>query len=121
MTRSGILDEQKKFVNHSTTPNVPFSNIFDKRYRLVLAALRSSGQYVLQPYWKKSDRKFTSKELLVSIAVASDRAANKRQVHVTKLSGYLKRGVQTHQKLETMADVWLVWGFQSNFMFESAV
>ena len=121
MTRSGVLDEQEKFVKHSTTPDMLFSNILDKGYRLVLAALRSSGQYVLQPYWKKSDWKFTSKELLFSAAVAADRAANERQVHDTKLSGYLKRGVQTHQKLKTMADVWLVWGFQSNFMFKSVV
>ena len=82
MNRSGILKEQQEFVSKSSRPEVPFTNTLDKGHRLALAALRAGNQSVLQPFWKRSDRKFTSKELLMSAAVAADRAANERQVNV---------------------------------------
>ena len=113
-----MLDLQAEFVAGSSRPDVPFTNIFDKGYRCVLAALRAGAQLVLQPFFKTSDRRFTSKELLVSAAVAADRAANERQVNVAKRAGFLRRGVQNHQSLEVMSDVWLAWSFQANFMFE---
>ena len=50
MTRSGVFDEQENFLKNSTGADVPFSNILDKGYRLILASLRSVGQYILQPY-----------------------------------------------------------------------
>ena len=76
------------------------------------------GQLLLQPFFAKSDRKFNSNEVLVSGAVASHRSANERAVARMKHSKFLERGIAKRANLETVADVWLAWGFQCNFMFE---
>ena len=89
MNRSGILKQQEEFVDNSLRPDIPFTNILDKGYCLALAALRAGNQSVLQPFWKRSDRKFTSKELLMSAAVAADRSGNEQQVNVAKRSGFI--------------------------------
>jgi hypothetical protein len=60
---------------------VELLNILDKCYRCVLAAWRAGGQLLLQPLFAKSDRKFTSNEVLLSGAVATDRSANERAVN----------------------------------------
>lgn len=121
MNRSGILKEQEEFVSNSSRPDVPFTNVLDKGYRLALAALRAGNQSVLQPFWKRSDRKFTSKELLMSAAVAADRAANERQVNVAKRSGFVQRGIRKQQSMAVFSDVWLAWSFQTNFMYKSVM
>ena len=121
MNRSGILKEQEEFVLESSRPEVPFTNMLDKGYRLALAALRAGNQSVLQPFWKRSDRKFTSKELLMSAAVAADRAGNERQVNVAKRSGFIQRGIRKQQSMAVFSDVWLAWSFQTNFMYKSVM
>ena len=100
---------------------MPFTNALDKGYRLALAALRAGNQSVLQPFWKRSDRKFTSKELLMSAAVAADRAGNERQVNVAKRSGFIQRGIRKQQSMAVFSDVWLAWSFQTNFMYKSVM
>jgi hypothetical protein len=82
-----------------------FTNILDKGYRCVLAAWRAGGQLLLQPFLAKSDRKFSSNEVLLSGAVATDRSANEHAVIRLKASGRI-------------ADMWIAWGFQCNFMFK---
>jgi hypothetical protein len=49
-----------------------FTNILDKGYRCVLAAWRAGGQLLLQPFFAKSDQKFSNNEVLLSGAVATD-------------------------------------------------
>ena len=73
---------------------------------------------MLQPFFAKSDRKFNSREVLLSGAVASDRSANERAVNRMKESGMIARGIHQTQDLVRSADVWLAWGFQCNFMFK---
>jgi hypothetical protein len=73
----------------------------------------------LQPVFAKSDRKFNSREVLISGAVASHQSGNERAVERMKESNFVCRGIHNSRvNLDTVADVWLAWGFQCNFMFE---
>ncbi len=69
----------------------------------------------------KSDGKFTTGEVLRSASIAADRSGNERAVRVAKMSAHVKRGLTTHNDHERLADVWLAWSFQANFMFRSIV
>ena len=118
---SGILEMQEQFVSvqprDSNGNIIPFTNVLDKGYRLVVVAWRAGGQFGLQPAFAKSDRKFTSNEVLKTSSVAHGRSGNERVVGLSKMAGYIKRGLQNHQSTSTLADMWLVWGFRCNFMF----
>jgi hypothetical protein len=70
----------------------------------------------LQPFFAKSDQKFSSREVLLSGAVASDRSANERAVNRMKASGMIARGIHQCQDLSQAAYLWEAWGFQYNFM-----
>ena len=119
MSRSGVFSYQERFVKAcSAFSNIKFTSIVDKGYRCVLAAWRAGRQLLLQPAFARSDRKFNSDEVLTSAAVASDRSANERAVNVAKRAGFLSRGVDSAQDVGTVADVWLAWSFQCNFMFK---
>jgi hypothetical protein len=73
---------------------------------------------VLQPFFAKSDRKFSSNEVLLSGAVATDRSANERAVNRLKASGRIAGGIHQSQDLECASDIWIAWGFQCNFMYK---
>jgi hypothetical protein len=118
LERCGLLEAQKQFQQKDNSSNLPFTNILDKGYRSILSAWRAGGQLLLQPFFAKSDRKFSSEEILQSAAVASDRSANERAVRVMKRSGVFTDGIHPRQNLEMMDDMWLAWGFQSNFMYK---
>jgi hypothetical protein len=118
LERCGLLEAQKQFQQKDLSSNLPFTNILDKGYRSILSAWRAGGQLLLQPFFAKSDRKFSSEEVLQSAAVASDRSANERAVRVMKRSGLFTDGIHQKQNLEMMDDMWLAWGFQSNFMYK---
>ena len=91
--KSGILEMQAEFVaNDSSNSDIQFTNILDKGYHAVLAAWRVSKQLILQPAYKKSERKFTSAEVLLSAAVAADRSGNERAVNVAKRCFILGKG-----------------------------
>jgi hypothetical protein len=68
--KCGIDEFQKRFVEllDSSTggKNLPFTNILDKGYQSILAAWRTGGQVLLQSFFAKSDRKFSSREVLLS-------------------------------------------------------
>uniref|UniRef100_A0A7S4NEM8 DDE Tnp4 domain-containing protein n=1 Tax=Odontella aurita TaxID=265563 RepID=A0A7S4NEM8_9STRA len=120
--KSGILEMQAEFVaNDSNNSDVQFTNILDKGYHAVLAAWRAGKQFVLQPAYKKSERKFTSAEVLLSAAVAADRSGNERAVNVAKRCFILGKGIDPSHRLDEIDDIWLVWGFQANFMFASVL
>lgn len=67
MERSGVLEFQQQFQNANMlglAATLAFFIILDKGYHIVLAAWQNGGQFLLQPFFAKSDRKFTSKEVL---------------------------------------------------------
>ena len=53
-----------------------------------------------------------------SSTVASDRSGNERAVNVAKRAGVLKRGLRPNESSDVIADVWIAWGFQANFMYK---
>jgi hypothetical protein len=115
--KSGILEMQAEFAASSNNPDVQFTNILDKGYHAVLAAWRVSKQLILQPAYKKSERKFTSAEVLLSAAVAADRSGNERAVNVAKRCYILGKGIDPSHRLDIIDDIWQAWGFQANFMY----
>ena len=118
--KSGIFREQNEFSRKDLIDgeHLPYTNIFDKGYRSRLAAWRCGRQLTIQPDYAKSDRKFRAKETIQSASIATDRSANERAVRLCKRSGYLKRGLKTNGNLIRLDNVWLVWSFQVNFMYE---
>jgi hypothetical protein len=94
-----------------------FTNILDKMYRCVLAAWWAGGRLLLPPFFAKSDRKFSIDEVLLSGAVATDRSASERTVRLLKASNKVAGGIHHRQGMERVADMWLAWGVQCNFMF----
>jgi hypothetical protein len=118
--RSGLLKTQTQFIEDcdATKKDHQWLNILDKGYRVTTAAWRNGKQFILQPAFAKSDRKFKGVETIRSAAVASDRGANERAVRIAKLSGYIKAGLGVNERVERYADAWLVWSFQTNFMYE---
>ena len=44
-----------------------------------------------------------------------------RTVRLTKMSGYIKRGLDKNQSIERMDKAWLCWGFQINFMYNAVL
>ena len=118
LEKSGLLQFQECFQKADPTSNLSFTNILDKGYWCILAAWRAGRQLLLQPFFAKSDRKFLSWEVLLSGAVAHDRSGNERAVNRMKASGMIARGIHQKQDLARTADLWIVWGFQCNFMFK---
>ena len=73
----------------------------------------------MQPAFAYSDQKFTTSEIVLSSAIAADHAANERAVNRSKLSGYLRSDFSLCQDPNLFSDVWLVWSFQTNFMYHA--
>ena len=116
LSESGILEMQEEFVETDLTSDLPFTNIVDKGYRCVIAAWRK-GQYLVQPKFARSDRKFTTEDILTSACIATDRSGNERAVNVCKYSGVIQRGLLRSGNPADLDDTWLAWSFQSNFVF----
>ena len=72
---------------------------------------------MLQPDFKKSDKRFSGQQVISSAIIAEDRSANERAVRLAKKCGYLKRGVHGNVDMKRMDNWWLAWGFQVNFIF----
>lgn len=117
--KTKILSLQQKFSNEDTSSNIPFTNIFDKGYRLTLKCMENGGQLVWQPMFARSDRRYGSFGVNLSAVVASTRSGNERAVKMMKHSWFLKRGYVNAQNfdLSLLADVWLAWGFLVNFKY----
>ena len=117
--KSGILRQQQEFIqtHDADAAEYPWINILDKGYRVVEAAWREGRQFVLQPTFAKADKKFTSREVIRSSTVASDRGGNERAVRLAKMCGYLKHGTEPHQNMSMLGDAWLGWGFVCNFIY----
>ena len=96
----------------------PVTNMLDRGYRSVRAAMKAGKQKVLQPPFAPSDRKFNTHEIISMAGIASDRSGNERAVKICKSSSYLKRGLDPAQDIDDFADTWLAWSFQTNFMYK---
>ena len=117
--RSGIFDMQKKFGESDLVDEkyIAFRNILDKGYRNRLAAWRAGRQLTLHPTFARSDQRFRRGDTLSLAIIASDRSGNERAVCLSKMSGYISRGLEKHQGFNGLHYTWLTWGFQLNFMF----
>ena len=120
---TGIFKNQEQFAIFDRVDGklLAFTNIFDKGYRVNLAAWRAGKQRVIQPIFARSDRKFSGMETLVSGSVASDRSGNERAVNRAKKSNVLKRGLKAAGCPKRINNVWLSWSFQSNFMYRAVL
>jgi hypothetical protein len=74
-----------------------FSNIFNKGYRWILAALEQGLQLCMQPTFAQSDRTFKTNNVMHSAGVAAIRSGNERAFRQTKLALMVKRGCTYHQ------------------------
>ena len=131
MEKSNILKQQQDFAekedikidegDNSGRRSIPFSNLLDKGYRIVRLAFSYGYQKCIQPIFAKSDRCFSSKDMLVSATVATDRSGNERAVKYCKMAGWLRKGLHQRACPDRMNKVWLGWSFQTNFMYKSVV
>jgi hypothetical protein len=121
MERSQILEYQNMYLPlyDDTKKDSTWNIILDKGYRINTAAMRCGKQTIIQPSFARSDRRFTSTEMIRSAAIAADRAGNERAVRYAKMCGYLRSGLKQNGNVDRLSDVWLAWGFQANFMFRS--
>lgn len=115
-----LFEDQKKFAERYPDPLVEggFINIMDKGYRCTLSAM-NHGQTCLQPDFAESDRQFSRESTLHSAAVAVVRSSNERAVKLMKHSYLFAHGfaLKPRQDPRVVADLWLAWGFQINFMY----
>lgn len=121
MIRNKIFERQEEFARQDKVNEgdyLPFMNILDRGYRLLLHALRCGKQTVRQPVFKHRDgRRFTGCEMLKSASCASIRSGNERAVRKSKLAGFLAKGLLPGENHRMFDDVLLAWGFQVNFMY----
>ena len=121
--KTNILKIQKEFAEKDLVNGkyVPFTIIVDKGYRIITLAWVAGKQECVQPTFAKSDRQFTTNEMLVSATVAADRSGNERAVRYAKLLGFIQRGLKPRTCPRRFNDVWLAWSFQTNFMYKSVL
>jgi hypothetical protein len=91
--------------------------VCDRGFLITLSAFRAGGQIVIQPAFSKPKQRFTDRESGRSAMVAGDRSGNERAVRFMKLSGYVSQGKFPNECVDRLSDVWLCWGFQTNFMY----
>jgi hypothetical protein len=121
---TGILEQQKLF-QELDGGVINFLNVLDRGYRVTRAAWKQN-QFVLQPNFASSDRKFNTHETLRSGALAADRSGNERCVRLSKSSNLVKHGLQKAggtgpATIRRVSKSWLVHGFQVNFMYKSVM
>ena len=120
LTRSGILQEQMDFVEDEDGlfPEIPFTNITDKGFRITAEAFNHGNQLVLQPPFMRSDRRFLGEQTVEAAAIATIRSANERAVNRIKQCHFVKQGLLESENVERVSAVFLTFGFQCNFMFQ---
>jgi len=115
-----VFELQQKFAENDKTCNNPFTNMLDRGYCLILDGLLYGKQLCVQPTFAQSDKKFGTDSVLYSAGVATTRSGNERSVRQVKTSWLIKRGCMFQNwDLEMLADIWLAWGFQINFMYSA--
>jgi hypothetical protein len=80
---------------------------------------RKGRQLVAQPIYAKSDERFKGSDTIISASIASDRGGNERGVNISKRSGVIKRGfMNPNMDAQMFQDIWIMWSYQANFMYE---
>ena len=92
---TGILENQKKI--QEGMGGVQIINVLDRGYRSTKAAWRN-GQFILQPTFARSDKKFLAKGTLQSALIASYRSGNERAIEICKSSSCLKNGIKAYKQ-----------------------
>jgi hypothetical protein len=111
-SKKNLLGTTRRQRNHSW--------IFWQGYRSTLDA-KKNGQFCLQPHFAESDKKFKGDQTLFSACIAVVRSGNEWAVKNVKMSWMLKRGLKGQTwDLVQYSDLWLVWGFNVNFMYNTA-
>ncbi len=125
LSKCGAMELQESFAALDLLEDgvtmIPFTNVLDKGYRCTVTMFRHGKQEVLQPTFKFKDRRFTATDTLTTASIASDRAGNERAVNRLKTSSYLREGIEQNQDFERTTEVWLVYGFQVNFMYNAVM
>ena len=121
--KTKILAIQEDFANKDKLDDgkvLPFLNVFDKGYRVLLDCYKHGEQLCWQPAFARSDERYGSYATLHTGAVAYVRSGNERSVKHVKLSWLIKRGAvgMPNMDLGMLSDLWLGWGFQVNFMYD---
>jgi hypothetical protein len=63
-TETNIFEVQQSFVEADSTLTEPFTNIFNRGYKVTLNAYTYGKQRVVQPRFAKSDSVFNNKEVV---------------------------------------------------------
>ena len=114
---SGVLVKQRKKSKADTTSEKSFTNVFDKGFRNSLDA-QLEGQTCIQPKYSKGDMQFEGNDTLHSSDIAVVWSGNESSVDRTNMSWFLKCGCDYHHWCTYLiCDVWEVWMFQVNFMY----
>jgi hypothetical protein len=119
--KSKILEQQQHFIeqHNNIHENVVWTNILDRGFKVAKEALETSGQQVLQPMNSTTGRSFTTTETLFLSSIATIPAGNERTVRAMKCNGYLSNGLRSNESVVRLSDVWLVYGFMTNFLTAS--
>jgi hypothetical protein len=120
MLKSKAFEMQKDFIEKRDplSANVPWLNMFDKGYRNIGGhAHQLGGQLVVQPNFARSDERFSSYQTLRSASVARMRAGNELAVKMVKNCKFITSRLKSNESAHRLCDVWLVWGYQVNYMF----
>jgi hypothetical protein len=116
--KAKILETQQSYLTTHDNNNISWTIVCDQGFLITLAAFRCGGQIVIQPTFSRGySERFTDIETLFTGGVARDRSGNERAVRNMKLSGYITDCLLPNESVDRMADVWLCWGFQTNFLY----
>ena len=121
LKNAGVFESQKDY--QEKDGGIPFLNIVDRGYRITKAAWMA-GQFVLQPIFSKSDRKFNTLETLKSSSIAADRSGNERSVRLCNNANIFRNSskkCRTTSDIERVCDFWLTYSFQVNFMYKNCM
>ena len=117
--REGYLKRQEDLANNDQANEavLPFTNIYDKGYRVKMVAWKTSKQHVLQPVWAETNRQFGWNQRLLSALVATDHVGNDRAGNVCKRARFVSRGCIKNMSPKQINNAWMTWSFQANFMY----
>ncbi len=116
-----IFETQQSLALHDVTSSNTFINFFDHGYHVLLDAQQHGGQLCVRPVFSRHNRKFNTMKVLYLAAVATVRSGNERAVKQVKISWLIKRGCtfQNSCSFDMLADIWICWGFQVNFLYNA--
>jgi hypothetical protein len=121
MIRSHVFEIQNMFLLKRDLSSMEHSwlNMLNKGYRNIGGhAWRQGNQLIVQPAFAKVDQHFGAFDTLRSSSVATIRAGNERGIRNAKTCKFISSGLFANESVTRLCDVWLIWGYQINFMFK---